>query len=128
VEAFPWDDAPRYHLRDRDAVYSAWFQHRVTSMGIYDTPTAPRSPWQNPCVERMIGILRREMLNRVIVLNEAHLRRLVTSYLEYYHTIRPHMSLESNAPIPHAIHSSADGKIIAMPYVGGLQHGYRRAS
>jgi transposase InsO family protein len=128
VEAFPFDEAPRFLLRDRDQIYGADFQQRVTNMGIEEVVIAPHSPWQNPYVERLIGTLRRELLDRVIVLNEAHLRRLMTSYLEYYHTVRPHLSLDRNAPIPRPIQGPREGPVVAMPHVGGLYHGYRRAA
>jgi transposase InsO family protein len=96
----------------------------------HDNPLwgAPQSPWQNPYAERMIGTLRRELLDRVIVLNEAHLCRLVTSYLDYYHMLRPHLSLERNAPIPRPIEATSVGKVVAMPCVGGLHHSYRRVA
>ncbi len=97
-------------------------------MGIEEVIIAPRSPWKNPYAERMIGTLRRELLDRVIVLNEAHLRRLMTSYLVYYHTVRPHLSLDRNAPIPRPIQGPSEGKVIAMMHVGGLNQGYRRAA
>ena len=128
VEAFPFDEKPRFLLRDRDQIYGTYFRQRVTNMGIEEVIIAPRSPWQNPYAERMIGTLRRELLDRVIVLNEAHLRRLMTSYLEYYHTIRPHLSLDRNAPIPRPIQGPSEGKVIAVPHVGGLYQGYRRAA
>jgi putative transposase len=128
VETFPFETAPRYHTRDRDTVYSATFRHRITCMGIQDTPTAPFSPWQNPYAERMIGTLRRELLNRVVVVNEAHLRRLTASYLQYYHTCRPHTSLERNAPIPRAMQPPSDGKVVGIPHVGALHYSYHRAA
>jgi transposase InsO family protein len=128
VEAFPFDEAPRFLLRDRDQIYGADFRQRVKNMGIEEVVIAPRSPWQNPYAERLIGTLRRELLDRVIVLNEAHLRRLMTSYLEYYHTVRPHLSLDRNAPIPRPIQGPSEGNVVTMPYVGGLHHGYRRAA
>jgi transposase InsO family protein len=128
VDAFPFDEAPRYLLRDRDNIYGAYFQHRVKNMGIEEVVIAPQSPWQNPYVERLIGTLRRELLDRVIVFNEAHLRRLLTSYLEYYHTVRPHLSLERNAPIPRPIQGRGEGQVLAMPHVGGLYQGYHRAA
>ena len=96
VEAFPWDTAPRYLLRDRDAVYGVVFSSRVHSLGIREVKTAPRSPWQNPYVERLIGTLRRECLDHVVVLNETHLRRLLRDYLAYYHRVRTHLSLEKD--------------------------------
>ena len=128
VEAFPFDEAPRYLLRDRDDIYGAYVKQRVRNMGMEEVVIAPRSPWQNPYAERMIGTLRRELLDQVIVLNEAHLCRLVTSFLNYYHTVRPHLSLDRNAPMPRAIQGLSEGKVVAMPYVGGLHRGYRRAA
>ena len=89
---------------------------------------APRSPWKNPYAERMIGSLRRQLLAHVIVRNEAHLCRLVTSYLEYYHTVRSHLSLDRNAPILHPKQVPSEGNGVAMPCVGGLHHGYRRVA
>jgi putative transposase len=89
VEAFPWDTAPRYLLRDRDAVYGVVFSSRLHSLGIPEVKTAPRSPWQNPYVERLIGTLRRECLDHVVVLNDTHLRHLLRDYLTYYHWSGP---------------------------------------
>ena len=97
-------------------------------MGIEDVVIAPRSPWQNPYVERLVGTLRRELLDHVIVRNEDHLCRLVTSFLDYYHTVRPHLSLERNAPIPRPIEAPNEGQVVALPCVGGLHHGYRRVA
>ncbi|HEY7709601.1 MAG TPA: integrase core domain-containing protein [Candidatus Entotheonella sp.] len=128
VEAFPFDAKPRFLLRDRDQIYGEYFRQRVENMGIEEVLIAPQSPWQNPYAERLIGTLRRELLDRVIVLNEAHLRRLMTSYLEYYHTVRPHLSLERNAPIPRPIQGRSEGNVISMPHVGGLYQGYLRAA
>jgi hypothetical protein len=128
VEAFPFDAAPRFLLRDRDQIYGEYFRKRVKNMGIEEVVIAPQSPWQNPYAERLIGTLRRELFNRVIVLNEAHLRRLMRSYLEYYHTVRPHLSLNHNAPIPRPIQGRSEGNVMAMPHVGGLHHGYRRVA
>ncbi len=128
VEAFPFDEAPRYLLRDRDHIYGESFRQRVKNMGIEEVVIAPRSPWQNPYVERLIGTLRRELLDRIIVLNEAHLQRLMTAYFDYYHTVRPHLSLHRNAPIPRPIQGSREGPVVSMPHVGGLYHGYRRAA
>ena len=100
VEAFPWEPAPCYLLRDRDAVYEAVFSRRAQALGIREVKTAPRSPWQNPYVERLIGTLRRECLDHVVVRNDAHLRRLLRNYLTYYHGCRTHLSLEKDAPSP----------------------------
>jgi hypothetical protein len=102
VEAFPDDSAPRYLLRDRDSIYGAEFRRRVNGMRIAEVLTAPRSPWQNPFAERVIGTIRRELLDHVIVLNEGHLRRRLHSYLRYYHGSRTHLALEKDAPASRA--------------------------
>jgi transposase InsO family protein len=128
VEAFPYDTAPRYLLRDRDRIYGSGFANRVRRMGIDEVLTAPRSPWQNPFVERLIGLIRRECLDHVLVLNEAHLRRILREYFAYYHDARPHQSLDGNAPRPRAIEPPSRGRIVAEPQVGGLHHRYRRAA
>jgi transposase InsO family protein len=126
VEAFPWETAPRYLLRDRDAVYGVVFSSRVHSLGIREVKTVPRSPWQNPYVERLIGTLRRECLDHVVVLNEAHLRRLLRDYLTYYHRVRTHLSLEKDSPESRPVERPAQGGIVEMPMVGGLHHRYTR--
>ena len=126
VEAFPWETAPRYLLRDRDAVYGVAFSSRVQAMGIHEVKTAPRSPWQNPYVERLIGTLRRECLDHVVVLNETHLRRLLREYLIYYHGARTHLSLEKDAPEPRPVERLDEGRIVETPMVGGLHHRYTR--
>ena len=127
VEAFPYDEAPRFLIRDCDGIYGADFRRRVKHMDIEEVVTAPRSPWQNPNVERLIGSIRRECLNHVVALNDAHVRRNLTSYFEYYHESRAHLSLEGNAPVPRRIEHPSEGKVIAIPQVGGLHHRYRRA-
>jgi putative transposase len=126
VEAFPWETAPRYLLRDRDGVYGVEFSSRVKGMGIGDVKTAPRSPWQNPYVERLIGTLRRECLDHVVVLNETHLRRLLSQYLIYYHRARTHLSLDKDAPEPRLVERLEQGRIVETPMVGGLHHRYSR--
>ncbi len=126
VEAFPWDTAPRYLLRDRDAIYSAGFQDRVSHMGIEEVKTAPRSPWQSPCVERVIGSIRREALDHVIVLNERHLRRILRSYVDYYHDWRTHLSLEMDVPASRAVQPVEVGPVRKLPEVGGLHYHYER--
>jgi len=128
VEAFPYDAAPRYLLRDRDRIYGSGFANRVRGMGIEEVLIAPRSPWQNPFVERLIGSIRRECLDHVLVLNEAHLQRVLREYFAYYHDSRPHQSLDDNAPRPRQIEPSGQGRIVAEPQVGGLHHRYRRAA
>ena len=126
VEAFPWETAPRAPLRDRDAVYGVVFSSRAQTMGIHEVKTAPRSPWQNPYVERLIGTLRRECLDHVVVLNEPHLRRLLSGYLIYYHGARTHLSLDKDAPEPRLVeHPDQDG-IVEKPMVRGLHRRYTR--
>jgi transposase InsO family protein len=126
VEAFPWDTAPRYLLRDRDSIYGAAFQNRVGNLGIEEVKIAPQSPWQNPYCERLIGSIRRECLNNVIVLNERHLRRVLRSYVDYYHHWRLHRSLEMDAPVPRAMQPAAVGLVRKVPEVGGFHHHYER--
>ena len=126
TEAFPWDTAPRYMIRDRDSVYGLVVRARIKAMGIGEVITAPRSPWQNPYVERVIGSIRRECLNHVIVLSEMHLRRVLDSYLDYYHESRTHLSLNKDSPVPRPILPAETGKVIAFPQVGGLHHRYER--
>jgi putative transposase len=126
TEAFPWDTAPRYLLRDRDASYGLAFRNRVKAMGIKEVVTAPRSPWQNPYVERLIGSIRRECLDHIIIFNERHLRRVLSSYFQYHHMTRTHLSLNKDCPQPRSIQPPSAGKIIAFPEVGGLHHRYER--
>jgi putative transposase len=126
VEAFPELSAPKYLLRDRDGIYGAAFRDRLAAMGIEQVVSAPRSPWQNPFVERLIGSIRRECLDHVIVLGEHHLRRILASYFAYYHRSRTHLSLNKDAPEPRAVMSPENGEIVALPEVGGLHHRYER--
>ncbi len=128
VEAFPWSRPPRHLLRDRDSVYGERFRRRVAGLGIKEVLTAPRSPWQNPYVERLIGSIRRECLNHVIVYNDRHLQRILGAYFAYYQTARTHLSLNKQCPDTRPIHAAERGKIIAFPHVGGLHHEYRRAA
>ena len=126
VEAFPWDTAPRYLLRDRDGVYGAHFRRRVAGLQITEVLIAPRSPWQNPYVERLIGSVRRECLDHVIVLGEAHLRRVLRAYFAYYQRSRTHLSLGKDAPDARHVQPPAMGKVVELPEVGGLHHRYER--
>jgi putative transposase len=126
VDAFPWDEAPRYLLRDRDRIYSASFRQRVRHMAIEEVLIAPRSPWQNPYVERLIGSIRRECLDHVIVLHEHHLRRFLTEYFHYYHHWRTHRALDMDCPLPRPTQGPEVGSIRGIPEVGGLHHHYER--
>ncbi len=111
-------------MRDRDGIYGAAFRRRVTNMGIEEVVSAPRSPWQNPYVERLFGSIRRECLDHIIVLGENHLRRVLRSYVAYYNESRTHLSLAKDAPDRRAV--EWHGKVIALPRVGGLHHRYSR--
>jgi hypothetical protein len=126
TEAFPWDTAPRYLLCDRDASYGTVFSKRVAAMVITEVITAPRSPWQNAYVERVIGSIRRECLDHLVIFNERHLRCVLSSYFEYYHGSRTHLSLMKDSPDPRPIELPDRGRVIACPRVGGLHHRYRR--
>jgi putative transposase len=126
VDAFPDNSAPAYLLRDRDSIYGDAFRHRVKRMGIEEVLTAAHSPWQNPFAERLIGSVRRECLNHVIVLGERHLRRILTAYLAYYHQARTHLSLDKDAPAGRPIEPPELGAISSIPEVGGLHHRYGR--
>ncbi len=128
VEAFPGNEVPRFLIRDRDGIYGQQFKSRVSNMGIEQVVAARRSPWQNPYVERLIGSIRRECLSHVIVLNERHLRRILRSYFVYYHESRTHLSLTRNSPIAREVDPPENGKVIAIPQVGGLHHRYCRAA
>jgi putative transposase len=113
-------------VRDRDASYGSVFSKRVAAMGITEVVTAPRSPWQNAYVERVIGSIRRECLDHVIIFNERHLRRVLSSYVDYYHLTRTHLSLAKDCPHSRCIQPPRSGRVIAIPQVGGLHHRYQR--
>src|SRR5215472_1649712 len=125
-EAFPFTQHPRYLLRDRDAIFGHDFRQKVRDMGICEVLSAPRSPWQRAYVERVIGSIRRECLDHVIVLHESSARRTLKSYVEYYHRSRTHLSLAKDSPEPRAIQSPEVGSVVAVPQVGGLHHRYER--
>src|SRR5438445_13488375 len=114
TEAFPWDTAPRYLQRDRDKSYGLAFRHRVRAMGIMEVITAPRSPWQNPYAERLIGSIRRECLDHMIILNERHLCRVLSSYFQYHHDTRTHLSLGKDCPPPRSVQPVSAGRCIAF--------------
>ena len=126
TEAFPWDTAPRYLLRDRDASYGEDFRKQVDAMGITEVVTAPRSPWQNAYVERVIGSIRRECLDYIVIFNERHLRRVLSSYIDYYHRTRTHLSLDKDCPDPRPVMPPGIGRVVAIPQVNGLHHRYER--
>jgi putative transposase len=129
LQAFPDGEAqPRYLVRDRDSVYGNSFTHQLEVMGIDQVLIAPRSPWQNAYAERVIGSIRRECLDHVIVLNEDHLRRMLAGYVRYYNESRVHSSLEGNAPIARIVDPPSNGRVVAIRAVGGLHHRYRRVA
>ena len=125
-EAFPWETAPRFLLRDRDGIYGKTFRDCVDAMGVEEIKTAPRSPWQNPFAERLIGSIRRECLDHVIVFNERSLKRILRSYVDYYQNFRTHLSPNKDAPITRQVQPPKLGRVIEMPVVGGLHHRYLR--
>jgi transposase InsO family protein len=124
TEAFPWDTAPQYLIRDRDGAFGPIYTRRVRAMGIRDRPTAARSPWQNGHAERLIGSIRRECLDHVIVFGEAHLRRVLKAYASYYNEVRTHLSLDKDSP--EFRRAQSVGNIVALPLLGGLHHHYVR--
>jgi transposase InsO family protein len=125
-EAFPFDQFPRYLLRDRDAIFGNDFRDQVQDMGIEEVLSTPRSPWQRAYVERVIGSIRRECLDHVIVFRESSLRRTLASYFDYYHRSRTHLSLGKDSPEPRPIQPPESGPVVAVPQVGGLHHRYER--
>ena len=125
TEAFPWDEAPGYMIRDRDRIYGSVVTRRLRGLGIRDRPTAPASPWQNGFAERLIGSIRRECVDHVIVLDEAHLRRILRAYARYYNNIRTHRSLDKDAPVSRPVQRI--GSIKSHAILGGLHHHYVRA-
>jgi len=124
TEAFPWHEAPRYLIRDRDRIYGAAVTRRLRAMGIRDKPIAPGSPWQNAYAERLIGTIRRECVDHIVALGERHLRRFLKSYASYYNTARTHRSLDKDAPVPRPVQRI--GRIVSDTLVGGLHHQYVR--
>ena len=128
-EAFPWDTAPRYLLRDRDRIFGKDFVDQVKTMGIKQVLSAPRSPWQRAYVERVIGTIRRECLDHMIVFNERCLLRHLQRFVHYYHESRTHLSLAKDAPAPRSVQPPEMGQVVGIPEVGGLhRHHERRAA
>ena len=140
AEAFPYETAPRFMIRDRDSVYGEAFRRRAKNMGavgsttlsarpgIDEVVTSYRCPWQNPFAERVIGSIRRECLDHMIVFSEDHLYRILRQYFRYYHESRCHMSPGGNSPEPRDVEGPEKGKVVAIPYLGGLHHRYARAA
>jgi transposase InsO family protein len=124
TEAFPWDEAPRYLIRDRDMSYGDVVTRRLRAMGILDRPITPRSPWQNGYVERLIGSIRREYLDHVVVLGEMHLRHLLANYITYYNGVRTHLARDKDAPLHRPV--QATGRIVSVAWLGGLHRQYIR--
>jgi len=124
TEAYGWEEGPGYLVRDRDSAYGEVFTRRVRAMGIRDRPTAPRSPWQNGYCERLIGSIRGECLDHMVVFGERHLRHLLRAYADYYNRTRTHLSLDKDSPASRAIEPC--GRILAAPILGGLHHRYVR--
>ena len=124
TEAFPWASGPTYLVRDNDRAYGHVFISRVRTMGIRDRPISPGSPWQNGCAERLIGTVRRECLDRMLIFGEAHLRQILSAYAAYYNQVRTHLALAKNTPLGRAIQRS--GIIVAIPILSGLHHHYVR--
>ena len=128
VEAFPEERAPRFILRDRDQIDGEDLWRRVAGMQIEEVLISARCPWQNPYVERLIGSIRSECLDHVIILNEGHVRRIRREYLAYYHESRRHQSVERNSPMAREVEPSGEGQVISLPVLGRLHHRYRRAA
>jgi transposase InsO family protein len=125
TEACPWGAEPKYLLRDRDGIYGKVFKKRIRNMGIEEIKTAPHSPWQNPYCERVIGSIRRDCLNHLIVFNEKHLKSILSDYFKYYHHDRTHLGLSKDTPLERQVQSKPkNGLLVALPRVGGLHHRY----
>jgi len=125
AKPFPWNDAPRYLIHDRDSAFHAWTT-TAAALGIEEVLTAPRSPWQNAYAERLIESIRRECLDHIVVANARGLRRVLGAYVEYYRQSRTHLSLSKDAPIPRPVATRGDGRVVAIPQVGGLHYRYER--
>lgn len=124
TEAFPWDQAPDRLIRDNDAIYGAVYKDKLRTMGIRDRPTELKLPWQNGYAERLIGSIRRECLDHVIIRDESHLRRVLKAYAKHYNSARTHLSLKKNSPVPRK--RQAHGPLVSRPHLGGLHHEYAR--
>jgi putative transposase len=127
-EAFPFEEVPRYLLRDRDSIFGADFTKEVAHLGIDEVLSAPRSPWQRAYIERVIGSIRRECIDHVVVFNEEWLRRHMKSYVQYYHETRTHLSLEKDTPVSRSVQPPDLEQVVALPQVGGHHHRYERGA
>jgi len=128
VQVIPGETAPRFLVRDRDGIYGDRVRHTLEALGIEEVVTAPRSPWQNAFAERLIGSLRRECLDHIVVLGEIHLLRILAGYFEYYNRARCHLSLVGDAPEPRSVQGPGLGRVVELPEVGGLHHRYGRGA
>ncbi len=126
LETCGLDESPQYLIRDRDAIYGEAFRRQARSLGIQEVPTSPQSPWQNPYAERVIGSIRRECLDHVIVLGSVHLRRILSSYAAYYNGKRTHLFIAKDAPEGRVVQSPGEGVVREFKHVGGLHHEYVR--
>ena len=126
LEACGFEVPGRFLFRDNDKIYGGYFKGRVDGLGLTQVTTAFQSPWQNPFAERWIGSLRRDCLDHLIAVNERQLRRVINSYIRYFHEDRTHLGLEKETPIPRAVEPPSDGNVVALPRVGGLHHRYSR--
>jgi transposase InsO family protein len=128
VQAFPYDSAPKYLLRDNDAIYGEAIRGKIDALQMQEVKISPHSPWQTPYVERVIGSIRRECINHMIILGEHHLRRIAAEYVGYYNESRAHQSLDGNSPVPREVEPADQGQVVSFPYLGGLHHRYGRAA
>src|SRR5256884_5390653 len=126
IEACGLAEAPRYLIRDRDKVYGQRFSRQAKTLEIREAVIAPRSPWQNAYAERVIGSIRRECLDHVVVIGERHLREILSKYVDYYNGTRTHLSLAKDAPEPRGVQVRSEGRVVEVPRVGGLHHQYLR--
>jgi transposase InsO family protein len=114
--------APRYLIRDRGQVYGERFSRQAQTLGIQEAVILPRSPWQNPYAERVIGSIRRECLDHVVVISERHLRDILSKYMDYYNRTRTHLSLTKDGPEHRTVQRPSEGRVVEVPRVGGLHH------
>ena len=126
IEACGPEDSPRYLIRDRDQVYGERFSRQAKMLDIRETVIAPRSPWQNAYAERVIGSIRRECLDHIVVIGERHLRGILSNYVDYYNETRTHLALAKDAPEPRRAQGPSQGRVVEVPRVGGLHHEYLR--